>query len=44
MGGEVLGFKNASDLKKIPTKALSWTFKGEDGAEFLMEVRITKIA
>jgi hypothetical protein len=40
----VLGFENRSNLKKIPAKAYSWTFKGEDGAEFLMEIRITKIA
>jgi hypothetical protein len=36
--------KNKTQVKKIPTTAFTWTFKDEEGAEFLMEVRITKIA
>jgi hypothetical protein len=39
-----MGNELGNDLKKIPTKAYTWTFKGEGDAEFLMEVRITKIA
>jgi hypothetical protein len=36
--------KAKTNLKKTPIKAYSWTFKGEGGVEFLVEVRVTKIA
>jgi len=39
-----LGIKDTNNIKKIPQKAYSWVFKGTDGSEFLMEIRITKIA
>jgi hypothetical protein len=39
-----LGSEKRIDLKKLQTTAHSWTFKDEAGSEFLLEIRITKIA
>ena len=39
-----MGHVKRNDLKKLQTTAHSWTFKDEAGSEFLMEIRVTKIA